>query len=265
MPNGLAEARQEPTGYTIVTGVNDNTTTGCAWAKDSYGWGDNLAKAHHILRLQTNVFANWTGSTTSVTSGTADWPTGWLDTGTSACTTNTITFSTGNTDAANAVWGLDCWQNSKHSKVRWTPSVYKQIPKTAEELAAEAAQREIRRQKQIRDGARRKRFKEAANGRARGLLMQMLNETQREELEKDNHFHLTVHSRDGSMKVYRIDYGYAGNVKLIGADGKPTKRYCIHADSRLPYEDQMLAQKLLLEADEKKFLRIANMSRCRAA
>jgi hypothetical protein len=67
------------------------------------------------------------------------------------------------------------------------------------------------------------------------------------------------------MKVYRIEYGYAGNVKLLGNDGQPVKRYCIHADYRLPYEDQMLAQKMLLEANEPEFLRIANMTQLRAA
>jgi hypothetical protein len=91
--------------------------------------------------------------------------------------------------------------------------------------------------------------------------MQMLNEDQQKELDDKNHFHLTVHSRDGSMKVYRVDYGFQGNVKLIGEDGHPTRSYCIHSDSRLPYEDQMLAQKLLLEANEPEFLRIANESR----
>jgi hypothetical protein len=62
-----------------------------------------------------------------------------------------------------------------------------------------------------------------------------------------------------------LTIAYAGNVKLLGNDGLPVKRYCIHADSRLPYEDQMLAQKMLLEANEAEFLRVANMTQLRAA
>lgn len=221
------------------------------------GWYN--AETHFAaIRLQTQVWDDWTRGTSCVAK-TYKWPTGWLevDEGTSS-TTNTITISTGNTVTANAVWGLDSWQNCVHSKVRWTPTVHRSVPKTPEELVREAAERERRRQQHLRQNARRLRFMQAANCRARGLLIQLLNGEQRKELDDKNHFHLTVHSRDGSMRVYRIDYGYAGNVKLMGADGKPVRSYCIHADSRLPYEDQMLAQKLMLESDEKKFLRIAN-------
>ena len=223
------------------------------------GWLD--AEAHlAAIQLQNQVFRNWTNSTSCVTcSTTGEWPTGWIevDEGTSSAT-NTITLSTGNTVAANAIWGLDNWQQCEHSETRWTPTISKRVPKTAEELVHEAAEREKRRQHRIRQNARRDRFKKAANCRARGLLMQLLTQDQRKELDDKNRFHLTVHSRDGSMRVYRIDYGYAGNVKLLGADGRPDRSYCIHSDSRLPFEDQMLAQKLMLESDEKKFLRIAN-------
>jgi hypothetical protein len=155
---------------------------------------------------------------------------------------------------------MDGWQNHTHTSVRWTPTVHRGTPKTAEEIAAAAARRELRRQEEIKAQSKRTRFKDAAKVRARKLLLQMLNEDQQKELDEKNRFHLTVHSQDGSMRVYRVDYGFQGNVKLLGADGQPTKSYCIHSDSRLPYEDQMLAQKLLLEANEPEFLRIANES-----
>ena len=246
--------------YTPVRQVSTNSTT---------GWTDTVATFRAVLAMQNRAWGSWT-RTTSCTSSTTNWPTGWIidcDTGTGNTTTGTITIS-GNTAEANAVWGMETWQDCEHSPIRWTPTVYrgaKVEPKSAEELAREAAQREQRRQQGLRKNARRLRFMQAANGRARKLLVQMLNRDQRAELDDKNHFHLTVHSRDGSMRVYRIDYGYAGNVKLLGADGKPARSYCIHSDSRLPYEDQMLAQKLLLESDEKKFLRIANETVIRRA
>ncbi len=71
--------------------------------------------------------------------------------------------------------------------------------------------------------------------------------------------------------MYRIDYGYQGNVKLVGPDGQPIRSYCIHSrvndedGRRLPNEDHMIAQKLLLEANESEFLRIANETIIRAS
>ncbi len=242
---------------TITTSVTSSSTGDGAWP--------DVRAIRNMIAKQERVWAAWNGTTSAVTGDTLTWPAEWIDTGTSC---NTITWGAGNTDAANAVWALDCFQNGDHSEIRWTPTICRGAPKiikTAEEIAHEAAQRERRRQIRLRQNQRLLRFKQAANVRARGLLMQMLNSEQRAELDDKNHFHLTVHSRDGSMKVYRIDYGFAGNVKLLGADGKPVRSYCIHSDSRLPYEDQMLAQKLMLESDEKKFLRIANETIVRRA
>jgi hypothetical protein len=46
--------------------------------------------------------------------------------------------------------------------------------------------------------------------------------------------------------VYRIDRD------------KPVERLCIYASGDVPEEDSMIAQKLLLEANEAEFLRVAN-------
>jgi hypothetical protein len=215
-------------------------------------WASQVAIQH----FQNQVFRAWTSSTTSAT--TLDiWPV--LDTGTGSSVT---WATTGNTAIANSVWTTTAWQMPTHTQVRWTPQV---VQRTPEQIAEAAAKAELARQERIKEEAKTKIFKDAAKVRARNLLMQMLNADQKKELEEKNHFHLTVHDRSGSMRVYRIEYGYAGNVKLLGTDGQPVKRYCIHADYRLPYEDQMLAQKMLLEANEKEFLRIANMTQLRAA
>jgi hypothetical protein len=219
------------------------------------------ASYYRVKYLQNQIFQSWAHTTSATTVSPNVWPHSWLDISTSSCTTtNTITCTGGNTHIADQIWQLDGWQKPVHSKVRWTPTVHRSPQKTPAEIAAAAAKRELERQDRIKAAAKITRFKDAAKVRARTLLLQMLNEEQQKEMDEKNHFHLTVHSQDGSMKVYRVDYGFQGNVKLIGADGKPTRSYCIHADSRLPYEDQMLAQKLLLEANEPEFLRIANES-----
>lgn len=212
-------------------------------------WQDRVARSWMASTTSATITlgSSWHISTTSATTGT--YNTHWLLD--DRCTT-----------ASNAAWKSESWQNCKHSPTSWYVPAAKRTP---EQIAEAAAQAEIRRQAAVIEAAKVKVFKDAANARARRLLVQMLNADQKKELEEKNQFHLTVHDRDGSMRVYRIEYGFQGNVKLLGTNGQPVKRYCIHADSRLPYEDQMLAQKMLLEANEPEFLRIANMAHIRAA
>ncbi len=93
----------------------------------------------------------------------------------------------------------------------------------------------------------------AANERAEALLRDHLTAEQAAQLIKADGFDLIT----DSGKRYRVRRGYAGNVYLIEGE-HATRRYCIHPDIHVPDADAMLAQKLLLEADEKAFLRIAN-------
>jgi len=213
--------------------------------------------------MQDRVFRTWVTTGTSGTTNVLTIPSdSWAVTNSS--TTNTYGWIADQcTAAANAVWRTSGWQQCNHHKVRWTPSVV--AKETPEQLVERRAREELARQQREREAAERKVFTDTAKSRARRLLFSMLNPMQQKQLDEKNYFDLTVHSQDGSQKTYRIEHGYAGNVKLLGADGQPVRRYCIHADSRLPYEDQMLAQKLLLEANEQDFLRIANMTQLRAA
>jgi hypothetical protein len=92
--------------------------------------------------------------------------------------------------------------------------------------------------------------------RAKALLIDNLDNEQRAQFTKDRHF--IVHSRDRQRR-YRVEQGFAGNVKLLRQDGKAIASFCIHPDDRrIPAEDVMLSQKLLLETAEEEFLRIAN-------
>jgi hypothetical protein len=128
-----------------------------------------------------------------------------------------------------------------------------------------AAPPETDEQRQVRLAAEaeaRKKAEEAAlkqvkaRERARDLLHRHLDPQQRESLEKQGAF--LVHTKRG---VYRVQRGVAGNIQFLGKPGlQPSERYCIHVPHQfgLPEEDHMLTQKLLLEADEDTFLRVAN-------
>lgn len=221
------------------------------------------AQAQAMKIWQDRVARAWmTSSTSATTATTINLGNSWhISTAGTSTTSNWLDLDDRCTSAANAAWYSTGWQECKHTKVRWTPSMVR----TPEEIAAEAAKAELRRQAAAVEAAKVKLFTDTAKARARKLLFSMLNPDQQKELEEKNYFHLTVHDRSGSIRVYRIEHGYAGNVKLLGVDGQPVKRYCIHADSRLPYEDQMLAQKMLLETNEEHFLKTANMTQLRAA
>ena len=187
---------------------------------------------------------------------------------------------TGNTTTATNVWASPEWIRAEHSAVisdrirqqAW-PHIQRQAETAEQRIAREerevrqAAETEKRLAAQRKKDAERRRFQEEGKERARRLLASMLTPEQREEFEAENRFHLKViDGKSGEERVYRIDQGYQGNVKLLGPDGRPIKSYCIHSattddeGNRLPNEDHMLAQKLLLQTDEERFLQVANMT-----
>jgi hypothetical protein len=146
-------------------------------------------------------------------------------------------------------------------------------PETAEQRAA---REERDRQYRARvDAERAERL--AAERKAEALLLRHLTAAQREEYLRDGSF--TVRMDDG--RRYRIRKGWSGNVDhfeapkigqvlerdggsiVPAANGAPrqVERLCIHPRELVPHCDNMLAQKLLLEADEAEFRRIANITR----
>lgn len=90
----------------------------------------------------------------------------------------------------------------------------------------------------------------AAAKKARETLLRHLNDEQKASFEKDKKF--TVRGQDG--KDYTITHARSFNV--VGPDGE---KYCGQL-ADCPVEDQMLAQKLLLENEPKKFFDNANVS-----
>jgi hypothetical protein len=104
-------------------------------------------------------------------------------------------------------------------------------------------------------GEDRRTARAAAQLRARELLREHLDDDQRAEYDRRRSF-VVVTERG---RRYRIKSTSSYNVHGE-ADGID---YCVQLRSDatargVPLEDQMLAQKLLLELDEPRFLRIAN-------
>lgn len=106
-----------------------------------------------------------------------------------------------------------------------------------------------------------------AQRRARALLVQHLTPEQRRTYEQHAYFDVDVNG-----KTYRVRQGTHGNVRLLErAKVSPAIFATVPAEppliekvsfcaqpSGVPAEDAMLAQKLMLESDERKFLEIAN-------
>lgn len=94
----------------------------------------------------------------------------------------------------------------------------------------------------------------AAKVKAKQILRMTLSKRQREDFEAAGTFELMVNER-----LYRIRPGC--RVERLDPVTKAIRSYfCIHPANHyeLPHEDVALSQKLLLEANEAEFLRLAN-------
>lgn len=95
-----------------------------------------------------------------------------------------------------------------------------------------------------------------ADRRAVALLNEVLDDEQRASWADHQRFRVTA----GSGRIYEITNGFVGNIYRLNDEGERETSYCIHGSGPLPVADHVLAQKLLLEANEDEFLRIANES-----
>lgn len=107
---------------------------------------------------------------------------------------------------------------------------------------------------------RRRELVQVAESKARQLLYEFLDDTQKEMLEKYEYF--LVLGKSG--KLYRLRPGRVGNIDQIGLDGCVETRWCVHPDTKLPSCDDLVAQLLHLRTDDEKLLRVANRMEPRA-
>lgn len=204
------------------------------WAADTPSlWYTPSYRANRII-LNAVCSGGWTtsGSTT-------------LTFGSTAASTNSLTM-----DSTAVTWGNWTTQNMVHI---W--SAWEQTRELTQEERAARAQRLAATEQRDRALAVEQ---AAARARAEILLKESLSDAQRAELAKSHAFHLETVQPDGSRKRYRIRRGRSGNVDQVDAQGKVLRSFCIHPIMPVPDADTMLAQKLLLEADEATFLSVAN-------
>ena len=166
------------------------------------------------------------------------------------------TTTTASTTPARTIWRY--WTSTPTTDtitlVHWSENIKQPTP---EQLQAQLSQeRERRRAAEAYAAAERK-----AKDKAETILRQHLTPKQVEDLNSKNSFRLESISKDGQRRTYEIKRGRIGNVYLLGPGDKQVEKYCIHPRMNVPDADSMLTQKLLLEADEETFLRVANRTR----
>lgn len=163
--------------------------------------------------------------------------------------TLTTTWSAWN--STSVTWGADGWVV--------TDSAGTERLNLRDEGQAQAV---LQRQQQIQaeylrvEGERAK-----ARERAEKLLRESLSDKQRAELTEKGFFTLECHDEKG-VRHYRIRRGQHVNIDQVDpGSGRVIKRLCAHPRDQVPDADAMLAQKLMLEASEETFLKIANHHR----
>lgn len=117
--------------------------------------------------------------------------------------------------------------------------------------------RESAKEREAREKRQRKEAEEhkVAEEKATQLLREHLDEEQRKEHAERKRFFVV--SQSGER--YEVDcQKRQHNVYRVDAAGKRLIEYCIYQKGELPLPDNALAQKLLLEHNEREFVRIAN-------
>lgn len=208
-------------------------------------------------------------STGSITGGTGDTWGAWNTMGTSSAIYDTNVWNAWTTGPRitihqniNTATTWSSWVDESHNvRPQNMPrrNVEQERQYRAEEearLARYRAEDEARNAKWREDERIRANKKKEADDRAMKLLVSMLDAQQRSDLKAYNYF--LVEAPSG--RLYRIDYGMHGNVKVIDrVTRKIIERLCIQP-SGVPAADANLMQKLLIETSEEAFRAHANIT-----
>lgn len=173
-----------------------------------------------------------------------------------ACTTGaTTTYDPWNTWVSNTTpvtFTVNDWQFPRQN-----------VPRTRQQIAQDKAAREAAEQRfKVQRDADRARYeaaeraRHAALKRAKDLLLSVLHPQQAKDLLKGGFFYVNA----PSGRLYRIDEGTHGNLKVISREtGKIVERLCIQPDG-VPAGDAMLVQKLMIETAEEALRAHANIT-----
>jgi hypothetical protein len=168
----------------------------------------------------------------------------------------TVTSGYENSIADAAAWGA--WQAQEQPR-RSGRSTEQERQYRAEQKAREEkwqAEHAAANAKWHEEERIRLRKKEEADERAMKLLVSMLDDRQRSDLKAYKYFFVEA----PSGRLYRIDHGMHGNVKVVDrVTRKIIERLCIQP-SGVPAADANLMQKLLIETAEDHFRANANIT-----
>jgi hypothetical protein len=92
-----------------------------------------------------------------------------------------------------------------------------------------------------------------ASERAKRLLMNNLSPDQRRDFQATGEFIVRT-----KTTAYKITSTYNFNVIQLNKKGEPLEALCVRPVGDVPLYDQLLAQKLMIETDERGFLAAAN-------
>ncbi len=190
----------------------------------SYVWGYWSGTA----ATTTAVWNNWTTANTTATANV--WPY-WISSGATTATT---------------------WINWNDGIGTLVPTPIRPRQLTPEELDAHRIARAQAEERQALARADR----EQAVQRAETLLHENLNDRQRRSLRAHGRFRVKA----ASGRWYEVWRNHHGRLIELGARGKPVNNLCVYATGGAPDADQMLAQKLYLEAAEETLRRVAHIT-----
>lgn len=179
----------------------------------------------------------------------------WHSWNSSASASNDVVWQTwtdstdATTSGSNTVWAA--WTSAGSDIPHVTEYRSYEPPLETEEQKQAREEREQQRREELE---RLRLEKEAAQKKAEELLRETLEKEQLEQFNKTKWFF--VISQSGVR--YRIRHGWIGNIDELNELDQVVAEYCIHPVLRVPVEDSMLVQKLMLEDDEQRLLQIAN-------
>jgi hypothetical protein len=102
------------------------------------------------------------------------------------------------------------------------------------------------------------RERKLAHERSRELLLAHLTKEQRRTFEENEWFIVKGGKSGNHYKIHTLSY--AGNVEVLDAKLQRIAGICCHCDG-IPLHDHHLAQKIAIQWDEERFLRVANRGR----
>jgi len=198
-----------------------------------------------------NHWATGTGSTVTTSCNDADpWRVWTSNVATSGAIT---TIDPWERWVDQAVYGSPRPHNIPHRQVRLDPAEAARRQAEEARWRQEEEARNVRYYEQQRIAENRRK---EAEDRAMKLLISVLSPQQQADMKRDKCFFVDA----PSGRLYRIDYGTHGNVKVVDRNTrKIVERLCIQPNG-VPAGDANLMQKLLIETAEDTFRSYANIT-----